>query len=117
MLGAAGSTRNSSTVEEVFGGEVQMQQVEQHNGGAEHMSRFVSFASDASDAVAQAEPKRGMILPFQPLAISFHNINYYVDMPVVCVCVFFLILNPLFIFFIILKINIFNNNEFFKSKI
>lgn len=88
LLGAAGSTRNSSTVEEVFGGEVQMQQVEQHNVGAEHMSRFVSLASDASDAVAQAEPKRGMILPFQPLAISFDNINYYVDMPVVCVFFF-----------------------------
>jgi len=86
LLGAAGSTRNSYTVE---GGEVQMQQqVEQHNVGAEHMSRFVSLASDASDAVAQAEPKRGMILPFQPLAISFDNINYYVDMPVVCVFFF-----------------------------
>jgi hypothetical protein len=81
LLGAAGSTRNSYTVE---GGEVQMQQVEQHNVGAEHVSRFVSSASDASDAVVQAEPKRGMILPFQPLAISFDNINYYVDMPVVC---------------------------------
>jgi hypothetical protein len=88
LLGAAGSARNRSTVEEVFGGEVQMQQVEQHNVGAEHMSRFVSLASDASDAIAQAEPKRGMILPFQPLAISFDNINYYVDMPVVCVCFF-----------------------------
>jgi hypothetical protein len=85
LLGAAGSTRNSYTVE---GGEVQMQQVKQHNVGAEHMSRFVSLANDASDAVAQAEPKRGMILPFQPLAISFDNINYYVDMPVVCVFFF-----------------------------
>jgi hypothetical protein len=80
-----GSTRSSYTA---GGGEVQMQQVEQHNVGAEHMSRFVSLASDASDAVAQAEPKRGMILPFQPLAISFDNINYYVDMPVVCVFFF-----------------------------
>jgi hypothetical protein len=34
-----------------------MLQVEQHNAGAEHMSRFVSLPSDASDAVAQAEPK------------------------------------------------------------
>jgi hypothetical protein len=29
-----------------------------------------------------------MILPFQPLAISFDNINYYVDMPVVWVFFF-----------------------------
>ncbi|PIA64722.1 hypothetical protein AQUCO_00100293v1, partial [Aquilegia coerulea] len=26
-------------------------------------------------------PKRGMVLPFTPLAMSFDNINYYVDMP------------------------------------
>ncbi len=65
-----------------------MQHVEQHNVGGEHMSRFVSLAIDASDAVAQDEPKRGMILPFQPLAISFDNINYYVDMPVVWVFFF-----------------------------
>ncbi|XP_007016113.2 PREDICTED: ABC transporter G family member 31 [Theobroma cacao] len=25
--------------------------------------------------------KKGMILPFQPLTMTFHNINYYVDMP------------------------------------
>ncbi|KAF7814222.1 ABC transporter G family member 36-like [Senna tora] len=26
-------------------------------------------------------PKKGMILPFQPLAMSFDDVNYYVDMP------------------------------------
>ncbi|PNX57027.1 ABC transporter G family member 36-like protein, partial [Trifolium pratense] len=26
-------------------------------------------------------PKRGMVLPFQPLAMSFDSVNYYVDMP------------------------------------
>ena len=25
--------------------------------------------------------KKGMILPFQPLTMTFHNLNYYVDMP------------------------------------
>ncbi|KAL8516358.1 hypothetical protein ACS0TY_014856 [Phlomoides rotata] len=25
--------------------------------------------------------KKGMILPFQPLTITFHNVNYFVDMP------------------------------------
>ena len=24
---------------------------------------------------------RGMVLPFQPLALTFHHVNYYVDMP------------------------------------
>ncbi|KAF8025633.1 hypothetical protein BT93_F2468 [Corymbia citriodora subsp. variegata] len=28
-----------------------------------------------------AAPKKGMILPFQPLSMSFDGINYYVDMP------------------------------------
>ncbi|XXG48128.1 hypothetical protein AAC387_Pa02g2653 [Persea americana] len=27
-------------------------------------------------------PKRGMVLPFTPLAMSFDDVNYYVDMPV-----------------------------------
>ncbi|KAL0896904.1 hypothetical protein Bca101_080865 [Brassica carinata] len=26
-------------------------------------------------------PKRGMVLPFQPLSLAFQNVNYYVDMP------------------------------------
>ncbi|OIW15880.1 hypothetical protein TanjilG_04415 [Lupinus angustifolius] len=26
-------------------------------------------------------PKKGMVLPFQPLAMSFDSVNYYVDMP------------------------------------
>jgi hypothetical protein len=25
--------------------------------------------------------KKGMVLPFQPLAIAFHHINYFIDMP------------------------------------
>ena len=28
--------------------------------------------------------RKGMILPFQPLSLAFHNVNYYVDMPTVC---------------------------------
>ena len=28
-------------------------------------------------------PRRGMVLPFTPLAMSFDEVNYYVDMPVV----------------------------------
>ncbi|KAJ8754205.1 hypothetical protein K2173_002105 [Erythroxylum novogranatense] len=27
------------------------------------------------------EPKRGMVLPFQPLSLAFNHVNYYVDMP------------------------------------
>lgn len=28
--------------------------------------------------------QRGMVLPFQPLSMAFSNINYYVDVPLVC---------------------------------
>lgn len=28
--------------------------------------------------------KKGMTLPFQPLTMTFHNVNYFVDMPKVC---------------------------------
>ncbi|KAG6550030.1 hypothetical protein Mapa_008543 [Marchantia paleacea] len=33
------------------------------------------------DRAAGVAPKRGMILPFQPLSISFNEVEYYVDMP------------------------------------
>jgi hypothetical protein len=77
------ASRKSITVRESLtengGGEVQMQD---RNGAGDRVSS-VSFASDASDAVAGVEPKRGMILPFHPLSISFDDIKYYVDMPAV----------------------------------
>ncbi|XP_047177398.1 ABC transporter G family member 36-like, partial [Vigna umbellata] len=38
-------------------------------------------ADSANDSATGVAPKRGMILPFQPLAMSFDTVNYYVDMP------------------------------------
>lgn len=37
--------------------------------------------------------KRGMILPFQPLIMTFHKVNYFVDMPKVqlLITIFFLL--------------------------
>ena len=32
----------------------------------------------------EGSKKKGMILPFQPLTMTFHNVNYFVDMPKVC---------------------------------
>lgn len=29
----------------------------------------------------EGRKQKGMILPFQPLTMTFHNVNYYVDMP------------------------------------
>jgi hypothetical protein len=36
-----------------------------------------------ADADTGNAPRRGMILPFQPLAMSFESVNYFVDMPAV----------------------------------
>jgi hypothetical protein len=36
------------------------------------------------NASVRITPGRGMILPFEPLSMSFNEINYYVDMPAVC---------------------------------
>ncbi|KAL8505052.1 hypothetical protein ACS0TY_016310 [Phlomoides rotata] len=35
----------------------------------------------SSDGVVDHTPKKGMLLPFQPLSLVFDHINYYVDMP------------------------------------
>ncbi|KAK6914831.1 Plant PDR ABC transporter associated [Dillenia turbinata] len=42
------------------------------------LSRNADSALEAATGVAA---KKGMILPFSPLAMSFDNVNYYVDMP------------------------------------
>ncbi|KAL2654248.1 hypothetical protein R1flu_022376 [Riccia fluitans] len=45
--------------------------------------RSVSITRDsfASSDNERSVAKRGMILPFEPLSISFSNVNYFVDMP------------------------------------
>lgn len=45
--------------------------------GANGLNREMSIDA-ATTGVA---PKRGMILPFAPLAMSFDDVSYYVDMP------------------------------------
>lgn len=44
------------------------------------LSRNADSALEAANGVA---PKRGMVLPFTPLAMSFDSVSYYVDMPAV----------------------------------
>ncbi|XP_050234078.1 ABC transporter G family member 29-like [Mercurialis annua] len=41
-----------------------------------------SINAGTMDAATGAPPKKGMALPFTPLAMSFENVNYFVDMPV-----------------------------------
>lgn len=38
---------------------------------------------NTSTGAGNSEPKRGMVLPFEPLSLSFNQVNYYVDMPAV----------------------------------
>ncbi|XP_047319537.1 ABC transporter G family member 31 isoform X2 [Impatiens glandulifera] len=40
-----------------------------------------SGVTDQHTASTTSDRKRGMILPFQPLTMTFHNVNYFVDMP------------------------------------
>ncbi|KAL8225145.1 hypothetical protein R6Q57_017702 [Mikania cordata] len=43
----------------------------------------ISVAGDQAPPVTSETDsrKRGMILPFKPLSMTFHNVNYFVDMP------------------------------------
>lgn len=38
-------------------------------------------ASKSGTDGGEENKKKGMILPFQPLTMTFHNLNYFVDMP------------------------------------
>lgn len=41
-----------------------------------------SQASATDPVIVEAgAKKKGMILPFQPLTMTFHNVNYFVDTP------------------------------------
>ncbi|KAK1434148.1 hypothetical protein QVD17_11066 [Tagetes erecta] len=44
--------------------------------GKKELHQICSFVSDVN-----SESKKGMVLPFTPLAMSFEDMNYYVDMP------------------------------------
>jgi len=48
------------------------------------MQRMGSRSNPSShESATGVAAKRGMVLPFQPLAMSFDSVNYYVDMPAV----------------------------------
>lgn len=46
------------------------------------LSRSVDSSFHSDNGLAR---KRGMVLPFTPLAMAFNNVNYYVDMPPVSI--------------------------------
>ena len=52
---------------------------------AEHFSYCLSESSGRGDSVTESShgKKKGMVLPFEPHSITFDDIVYSVDMPVV----------------------------------
>jgi hypothetical protein len=69
-------TRNSSLSR---GGELQMQQIPSE----QTVSSFHRNGSDHNTTNNRSVATRGMVLPFQPLSISFNDISYFVDLPTV----------------------------------
>ncbi|KAG6547995.1 hypothetical protein Mapa_010429 [Marchantia paleacea] len=60
------------------GGEIGMSRMSNSsNRGRESLDRV----EEILDGGGLGPARKGMILPFQPLAISFNDVNYYVDMP------------------------------------
>lgn len=57
-------------------GEMEIQRMSSRSN-----SNKLSRNADLSLEAAGVAPKRGMVLPFTPLAVSFDSVNYYVDMP------------------------------------
>lgn len=51
------------------------------NEGRLSMHSDVAYRSSGFDDDEPPEGTKGMVLPFQPLSISFSKIYYYVDMP------------------------------------
>ncbi len=49
--------------------------------GSLDLSGMISARDLGSEAIATPAQGRGMVLPFTPLALTFHNLSYYVDLP------------------------------------
>ncbi|CAI7855803.1 unnamed protein product [Closterium sp. NIES-53] len=70
VLGAAGGSRKRST--------------RQGKGTSSALDRYCTSHTGSRDVESQPEStegKHGMVLPFEPHSLSFHNVNYFVDMP------------------------------------
>lgn len=62
---------------------MEMKNRDHHFVALDEAEAALGTALEATLEVAGLERKRGMILPFQPLSISFDDVKYYVDMPAV----------------------------------
>lgn len=64
---------------------VEADSTEKNNGvcntSLEMVTDVRSGTSEERQVAQENMVKKGMILPFQPLVMTFHNVNYFVDMP------------------------------------
>lgn len=57
------------------------------SGDSTHQAAVRNPANDSAIDEDDSGPmKRGMVLSFAPLSLTFHNIRYFVDMPQVAIC-------------------------------
>ncbi|KAL0369558.1 UNVERIFIED_CONTAM: Pleiotropic drug resistance protein 2 [Sesamum angustifolium] len=49
--------------------------------GVQMAERNARGNANSTVVAANNEPRRGMVLPFEPLSLAFNHVNYYVDMP------------------------------------
>lgn len=68
-------------------GEIAVQPLSSHYKG-NGASRKEDTDLETASGIA---PKRGMVLPFTPLAMTFDNVNYFVDMPPVKIKISFIV--------------------------
>lgn len=59
----------------------EFQELERKRRGETEVIQLREFLQHSGSLNGKAQTQRGMVLPFQPLSMSFSNINYYVDVP------------------------------------
>ncbi|KAH7553399.1 hypothetical protein JRO89_XS12G0007400 [Xanthoceras sorbifolium] len=72
---------SKSTVIEENGDKKKKKHTASIQHGTEGIDMAVRSSSEIVGADERAPAKRGMVLPFQPLSLTFNHVNYYVDMP------------------------------------
>ncbi|KAI3450683.1 hypothetical protein Pfo_007348 [Paulownia fortunei] len=56
-------------------------QITSNGEGVQMAVRNARGSANSTVGVPNNEPRRGMVLPFEPLSLAFNHVNYYVDMP------------------------------------
>ncbi|WOL16537.1 hypothetical protein Cni_G25324 [Canna indica] len=54
---------------------------EEQDEGIDSITNLIILSITEMPSSGESTHKKGMILPFQPLVMTFHNVNYFVNMP------------------------------------